>query len=297
MTRRCAGVGLVLLWALLSGFGPGNGFRERFRAAVRADRPAAAEKILKEWEKAAPRDPDLYVAQFNRLLQKAERVLVQPGPAKSDGLDFKDKNGQTVGNLTSGYDPELVKQAAAALNKGLGFAPDRLDMHFGLVKLYEMTGQPELQMRVLRAALAAHPPTGQPWRWRDGGALPAPEAQFVPGSLEDYASFYWRQDGDAALEHGRAVADLIEQYYPKSSLGPFNVGMYYAFKKQSVSAYAKLQKADALTPNDPSTLGNLTRLALDLKRKDEAAHYLAQLRKLPDSKQAADAFAKELQKL
>lgn len=287
---------VVLLWVLLSAFGPADGFRERFRAAVQANKPAVVEQTLKEWEKATPRDPDLYVAQFNWLLKKAERVELRGGTA-TEGFAIKDKKGKTVGSMTSGYDPELVKQAAAALEKGLGFAPDRLDMHFGLAKLYEMTGQPEPQLRTLRGALAAHPQKGQPWRWRDGGVLPAPEDLFVPGSLEDYASFYWRQDGDAALEHGRAIAELIEQYYPKSSLGPFNAGMYYAFKKQSAQAYAKLMQADALAPNDPSTIGNLTRLALDLKRREEAARYLAQLRKLPNSKAAADAFAKELKNL
>ncbi|MBF9222262.1 tetratricopeptide repeat protein [Hymenobacter ruricola] len=296
MSKKYTVVVLVLA-ALLSAFGPADGFRERFRAAVQANKPAAVEQTLKDWEKAAPRDPDLYVAQFNWLLKKAERVLVQPGPAKGKGIEFEDKKGQTVGNLSSGYDPELVKQAAAALGKGLGFAPDRLDMHFGLAKLYEMTGQPAPQLLALRTALAAHPANGQPWRWRDGGALPGPEAQFVPATLEEYASYYWRQDRDHALEDGRAIADLIEKYYPKSSLGPFNVGMYYAFKKQPAQAYAKLQQADALAPNDPSTVGNLARLAIELKRKDEAARYLAQMRKMPGYEADANELTKELKQL
>jgi Tfp pilus assembly protein PilF len=293
-----AGFGVLLMWLVLSGFALADGFREQFRKAFLVNDASAVEKVLASWEKAMPRDPDLYVAQFNWLLKKGERIELKSGPPKqSESLVIKDKKGKTVGNMGSGYDPGLVEQAGAALTKGLSYAPDRLDMHFGLAKLYEMTGQPKLQIAALRNALANHPKNGQPWRWRDGGALPASEELFVPGSLEEYASFYWQQEPTEALEHGRAIAELIEQYYPKSSLGPFNVGVYYAITKQPAQAYAKLQQADKLAPDDPSTVGNLTKLAIELKRKDEAAKYLARLQKLPNSKADAEEFAKEIQKL
>ena len=293
---RYSGFGLLLLWLVLSGFGLVDGFREQFRTAFRAGEPKAVEKVLAAWEKATPRDPDLYVAQFNWLLKKAERLEMQSGTSVTgDALIIKDKQGKAVGNISTGYDPALVEQAGAALIKGLTFAPDRLDMHFGLAKMYEMTNQPKLEVKALQAALANH--LAGPWRWRDGGSLPAPEAGFVPGSLEEYATFYWQQEAADAPESGRAIADLIVQYYPKSALGPFNVGVYYLVKKEPAQAYASMQQADALAPADLSTLGNLTRLAIDLKRKDEATRYLARLSKLPDSKERADAYAAELKKL
>lgn len=290
--------GLLLLCLLLSGWTLADGFREQFRKAFVAGQAPAVEKVLADWEKAAPRDPDLYVARFNWLLKQSERLELQPSAAKrADDLAIKDKQGKTVGSIGSGYDPGLAEQASQALVKGLTFAPDRLDMHFGLAKLYEMTGQPKRQLETLRHALAHRPADGKPWRWRDGGALPAAEALFVPGSLEQYAGFYWRQEGSEPLEHARAIAELIEQYYPKSSMGPFNTGVYYSIKGQSAKAYAKLQQADALSPNDPSTIGNLTKLAIELKRKDEATRYLAQLRKLPDTKEAVAEYTRTLRKL
>lgn len=288
----------LLLWVVLSGFAPADGYRDQFRKAYLAGDAPAVEKVLTDWEKATPHDPDLYVAQFNWLLKKAERLELQPGPTtQEEGLVIKNKKGKAVGSIGSGYDPVLTAQAGAALMKGLAFAPDRLDMHFGLAKLYEMTNQPKLQISTLRNALANHPKNGQPWRWREGSALPAAEAQFVPSSLEQYAGFYWRQEGDKPLEHARAIAELIEQFYPKSSLGPFNTGVYYSVTKQPAKAFAKMQQADVLAPNDPYTIGNLTKLAIELKRKDVAASYLKRLRALPDAKAAADDLAKKLQKL
>ena len=274
-----------------------DGFREQFRKAFVAGRAPAVEKVLADWEKATPRDPDLYVAQFNWLLKKGERLELQPSAATPDGLTITDKKGKTVGSLGSGYDPELAEQAGQALVKGLSFAPDRLDMHFGLAKLYEMTGQPKRQLETLRNALAHRPADGKPWRWRDGGALPAAEALFVPGSLEEYAGFYWRQEGSEPMEYARAIAELIEQYYPQSSLGFFNTGVYYSIKGQSAKAYAKLQQANALAPDDPSTVGNLTKLAIALKRKDDASRYLTQLRQLPNTEEAVADFTKQLKEL
>ena len=274
-----------------------DGFREQFRKAFVAGRAPAVEKVLADWEKATPRDPDLYVAQFNWLLKKGERLELQPSAATPDGLTITDKKGKTVGSLGSGYDPELAEQAGQALVKGLSFAPDRLDMPFGLAKLYEMTGQPKRQLETLRNALAHRPADGKPWRWRDGGALPAAEALFVPGSLEEYAGFYWRQEGSEPMEYARAIAELIEQYYPQSSLGFFNTGVYYSIKGQSAKAYAKLQQANALAPDDPSTVGNLTKLAIALKRKDDASRYLTQLRQLPNTEEAVADFTKQLKEL
>ena len=287
----------LLLCLLLSSWTMADGFREQFRKAFVAGRAPAVEKVLADWEKATPRDPDLYVAQFNWLLKKGERLELQPSAATPDGLTITDKKGKTVGSLGSGYDPELAEQAGQALVKGLSFAPDRLDMPFGLAKLYEMTGQPKRQLETLRNALAHRPADGKPWRWRDGGALPAAEALFVPGSLEEYAGFYWRQEGSEPMEYARAIAELIEQYYPQSSLGFFNTGVYYSIKGQSAKAYAKLQQANALAPDDPSTVGNLTKLAIALKRKDDASRYLTQLRQLPNTEEAVADFTKQLKEL
>jgi Tfp pilus assembly protein PilF len=287
----------MLFCLLLSSWTMTDGFREQFRKAVMADNAPAVEQVLTDWEKATPRDPDLYVAQFNWLLKKGERLELQSATAKGEGFTIKDKKGKAVGSLGSGYDPVLAEQAGQALVKGLTFAPDRLDMHFGLAKLYEMTGQPKRQIEALRNALAHRPADGKAWRWRDGGALPAAEALFVPGSLEEYAGFYWRQEGSEPLEHARAIAELIEQYYPQSSLGPFNTGVYYSITGQAAKAYAKLQQADALAPDDASTIGNLTKLAIDLKRKDDATRYLARLRKLPSTSESVAELAKQLQKL
>ena len=63
------------------------------------------------------------------------------------------------------------------------------------------------------------------------------------------------------------------------------------------SSGAMAPAADALDPNDISTLMNLTRMAIELKQKDKALACQERLRKLPKGGPAADSFTSAMQKL
>ena len=283
---------VMILWVGLSSWVLADGFREQFRAAFKAGDLPAAEKVLTDWEKANPKDPDLYVARFNFLLNKATRrtagVAGVPATATTPA--------QRPQPPRVSYDPAIMTQATAALQQGIALAPERLDMRLGLAKGYELMGQPEPLLRTLRETLDARK-AGKPWTWRDGEALPAPEEAFVPAAIEPFASAYWKQPGDRGLEHGRPIAELMQKYFPQNSLGYFNLGVYYAHLNKMPEAYEKMQQADALQPNDMSTLMNLTDLAIKLKLKDEASKYLERVRKMPNGAAAADSFASAMQKL
>ena len=286
---------MLMLWIGLSSMILADGFREQFRAAFKAGDLVGAEKVLADWEKATPKDPDLYVARFNFLLNKATKRTPVPAPAVAAGPAAAATPRPAV--VVVSYDPATMAQAAAVLKQGIALAPERLDMRMGLAKSYEMAGQPAPLLQTIREALAARKNGGKPWLWRDGAPLPGPEQAFVPAAIEPFASNYWKQPGDKGLENGRPIAELMEEYFPQNSLGYFNMGVYYAHLHKTQESYEKMQQADALDPNDVSTLMNLTRMAIELKEKDKARAYQERLRKLPNGGPAADSFASSLQKL
>ena len=285
---------VMVLWVGLSSWVLADGFREQFRAAFKAGDVLAAEKVLTEWEKATPKDPDLYVARFNFLLNKATKRTPVPVPAVAAGALAVPARPPA---MMVSYDPATMAQAAAVLKQGIALAPERLDMRMGLAKSYEMVGQPAPLLQTIRETLEARKNGGKPWLWRDGVPLPGPENAFVPAAIEPFASNYWKQPGDKGLENGRPIAELMEQYFPQNSLGYFNMGVYYAHLHKTQESYEKMQQADALDPNDISTLMNLTRMAIELKQKDKALAYQERLRKLPNGGPAADSFASAMQKL
>lgn len=281
---------------LLSGFGraQAQSFAQQFRQLMQQPDSQATAALLRRWQRAQPHDPEFYIAKFNYQLNKAQLLELSTQPSRAGEISLLDQAGKAAGSVGSGYRPALVAQAAATLREGIQLAPDRLDMRFGLAKAYELAGEPAAQLAGLREAMADHARRRQPWRWRAGAALPQPEGIFVPDAIEGYISYYWKQDGPGALEDGRALAALLVQYYPKSSLGYFNLGVFYSLSKQPAKAYEQLQLADQRQPRDLFTLHNLTKIAMELKHKAAAAQYLARLQQLLDSQRLAADLTKQL---
>lgn len=292
-------------------------YKTRFVASYRAGNKAEAEQTLRDWEKQQPNDPEYYIVRFNLLEQEAEALKPKSGGMHvvyQEDLEKAMKNGELDKTMSEEKANQkqmlaLLQQATDVLRKGIALAPDRLDMRFGLAKTYEAWEEPALQVQVLRDALADHAKTTIPWRWRDGAPLPQPEAEFWPHALEGYANYYWQEkqlvlpqdmhprDEDQAKEYGRQLAELSIQYYPHSSLGYFNLGIYYSLKEQWANAATQLQKADALQPNDPYTALNLARTALKQKQKAEAQRYLQRIQKVAELREEVDALTADIKKL
>ncbi|TGE25695.1 hypothetical protein E5K00_11035 [Hymenobacter aquaticus] len=269
-------------------------YQTDFRRAMQAQDTAQARQVLAAWQQKKPQDPDWYAANFNYLLKKAYRVVLSADPNKKGGLTFSKPGGEAAGSISEGYEPTLLAAARSTLRDGIRLAPDRLDMRFGLAKTYEMTQEPAAEIEVLAAALADRQASGKPWRWRDGERLPEAEKDFIPESLEDYMLPYWQLQSAEGDEVVRQLAELLGKYYPESSLAPFNLGTYYAQKKQWQKSLELFQQANSRKPNDWQTLANLTKVEIELGHKAQAQQYVAALRKLPEGRAAATDLSKEI---
>ncbi|MFD2786926.1 tetratricopeptide repeat protein [Hymenobacter rubripertinctus] len=267
-----------------------------YRRAMQARDTAKTRKVLAAWQLKEPQNPDWYVAKFNYQLRQAYRVIVGNAPAAGRGVAVQQKD-KAIGSMNEGYEPKLLAAARTTLREGIKVAPERLDMRFGLAKSYEMTHEPAAQIEVLTVALAERKAGGKPWRWQEGKPLPEPEAVFLPENLEEYMLPYWQADTPEDAEVARQLAELVNEYYPASSLGPFNLGMYYTMTGQEEKGYSFFQQANTRRPSDWQTLANLTRLAIKLNHKTEAQRYLADLQKLPEGRPAAADLGKEVRKM
>ena len=267
-----------------------------YRRACQTRDTAKIRSVLTAWRQKNPQDPNWYAAKFDYLLNRSYRVVVSTAPPTNRGMAIQGKNNQAVGSLNESYDAALLEAARATLRAGIQLAPDRLDMRFGLAKTYEMTGAAPEEIKVLQTALADRKASGRPWRWQNGGALPEPEATFLPTTLEEYMLPYWQQGG-ASAETARQLAELVVQYFPESAVGPFNMGLYYAAREQWPEAAAQYEQANTRKPNDWQTLANLTRVAVLRGHKAEAQQYVASLRKLPAGRPAAAALSKEIREM
>ena len=249
-----------------------------FRKAYQANDTATMRLTLARWRQQEPRNANVYVARASYLLRRAEQAA-------------RRKSGPAVAGPTA---PQLTDAAQNALCQALVLAPDRLDVQFALAKSYEKQGDAGQQVFTLRQALSTHGKSGQPWHWYDSAELPAPESEFVPASLDDYAEFYWQQSGEAAWAVGRQLTELITEFYPESYLGPFNLHEYHSRRGQHEEALTQLQRAAKLQPKEAATLAALVKTTLVLGRKTEAQQYLTQLRKLPETEELVAELNQQL---
>lgn len=250
-----------------------------FRKAYQANDTAAMRQTLARWRQQEPRSANVYVARASYLARRAEQAA-------------RRKNSPaTTGTPTAA---QLIDASQNALCQALALAPDRLDVHFALAKSYEKQGDAGQQVATLRQALSSHGQSGQPWHWYDSAELPAPEGEFVPASLDDYAEFYWQQSGEQAWAVGRQLTTLLIEFYPESYLGPFNLHEYYSRRRQHEEALVQLQRALKLQPKEAATVAALAKTTLALGRKAEAQQYLAQLRKLPETEELVAELTQQL---
>lgn len=251
-----------------------------FRKAYQANDTATMRRTAQAWQRQEPRNPNVYVARASYWLRRAEQAGRKAAPAAAKARAL------TAAQLTEAAQNDLCQ--------ALGLAPDRLDVHFALAKSFEKQGDAPQQLFTLRQALQTHAKSGLPWRWYDSAELPAPEGEFVPASLDEYASYYWQQGDAAALAVGKQLTELITEYFPESYLGPYNLSQYYTGLGQHEQAREQLLRADKLQPREIATLTALVKTALALGRKAEAQQYVAQLRKLPEAREMAAELSQQI---
>ncbi|OON67393.1 hypothetical protein B0919_18175 [Hymenobacter sp. CRA2] len=257
-----------------------------FRKAYQINDTATMRLTLARWRQQEPRNANVYVARASYLLRRAEQSRGRKGSPAAP-----------AGKAAAPTAAQLTEAAQDALCQALTLAPDRLDVHFALAKSYEKQGDARQQVVALRQALNSHGKNGQPWYWYDSAELPAPEGEFVPASLDDYAEFYWQQGGEAALATGKQLTELITEFYPESYLGPFNLSQYYSSRGQHEEALAQLKQAAKLQPKEAATLAALVKTSLVLGHKTEAQQYLTQLRKLPETQELVAELNQQLKQV
>ncbi len=107
---------------------------------------SAQSRVLNEWIKAKPDDPELYVAYYNFYVKKSmkEVISLERTQQGNKSLQITDpKTGKIVAYMNDGvtYDIELVEKGFHYIDIGIEKFPSRLDMRFGKIyilgKIYD----------------------------------------------------------------------------------------------------------------------------------------------------------------
>lgn len=255
---------------------------------------------LQQWEKATPNDPDVYIAYFNHYFKKSKKTigLLSRGEPKAGTFALADSAGNAAGYMgdTTIYDPTLVAQAIASIDKGIAKNPQRLDMRFGKIYVLGQTGDYKTFTSELINTLHYSNKIGENnWKWANNKPIEDPK-KMILGAVQDYIVTLYETNDDALLDNMRSIAETVLQYYPGHVPMLSNIAITYTLQGNHSKALENLLKAEKIAPADYIILNNIANIYRTQNDKPNAIRYYELVLKHGDD-EAKEVATRELKKL
>ena len=262
--------------------------------------------LLPKWEKAEPKNPELYIAYFNYYLLKGQRSTHSLDTYKKDNTNslalVDQKTNQIAGYLNNNiwYEKEDVDKALSYLEKGLKFGKSRLDMYFGRIHILGEIGEYEKQSQKIIEVLKLGKEINHKWLWSMNEVIPASESEriFLVSINDYYKALLQKSEPKTFLAAEKAcVAQL--KLYPKDVEVHNYLALAYIGQGKIQEALNVLLKADKLAKEDYTILFNMASCYETLKQYDKAKECYLRIKKNPDKQvqDMADQKLAELKKL
>lgn len=273
-------------------------YREQFAKLFQENDVKGQYTLLQSWEKAAPDDPELYVAFFNHYFAKSrhETLSLTTAPPTGDAIAVRKENDDKVAgyignNVTfkkSDFDAGITY-----IDRGISKFPDRLDMRFG--KTYAL-GQikdfsrftDEIVRTIERSNINKNN-----WQWSEGKLVENPR-EFMLTAIQDYVVQLF-DSGDEQVKFIKPIAETVLHYYPDHVESLSNLSVFYMMKEDFDASLIPLLKAEKLAPGDFVVIGNIAYSYYMKHDKLNATRYYQKLSEIGDERAKKDAAAKLLE--
>lgn len=265
---------------------------QKFRLLFKEKDSAAITKLLADWEKNKPQDPELYTCAFNFYFSNSKREIVslqQAAPA-GESFQLKDSTGKTVAFLGANkeHNPVLLEKAFRYINKGIEKFPDRLDMRFGkcfvlnLIKDYSNFTSSIIET-VERSVFNKNK-----WLWTENQPKAEAEKTLLSG-IQDYLRDLYNTGDDNLLQNMVDIGTLTLKYYPDHVEILSTTSVALLLKKEYAKAIAYLKHAEELNPKDFIVLNNIAHGYKLQGDKANAVRYYELVEKYGDEEAKAEA--------
>jgi tetratricopeptide (TPR) repeat protein len=271
----------------------GQGFEKQFKDLAAKSDTGGQAKVLNAWAAASPKDPELFIAQFNYYVRKsmAEVVSLDKNQKDNGSLILTDTaTGNPVAFLNSSvrYKSDVLQKSFDCIDQGIALHPKRLDMRFG--KIY-MLGQAENYTAFVKEIVTTIDYSNtitNAWLWKEGKPVEDPK-QFFLSSLQDYVTVIYNTENDSLLPLMRQISEAVVKYYPDHVESLSNIALTYLISGEYDKALPHLLKAEKVAPKDIIVLNNI---AEAYKRKGDKANaktYYEKIIKNGSKEEADDA--------
>jgi tetratricopeptide (TPR) repeat protein len=251
--------GLTLIFHQASG----QQFKQQFNDLVSKDDTVGQRDILEKWEKSDNNDPELFVAYFNYYVIKSENEVMRVGqkPKGNDVLQIMDQDTSKkdpVGYLYGDtyYNPDLLSKGFDWINKGIEKHPNRLDMRFGKIYMYEQIKDYENFTKEIIKTIDFSAINKNAWTWADSKPLDDPK-EFMLSTIQSYQIQLYNTENDDLLGNMKRIAEAVLKIYPDHIESLSNISIVFILQKQFDKALEQLFKAEKLNPIDYIVLSNI----------------------------------------
>lgn len=297
---------IVLFFILLVSFRIFADYKSEYDNLLSARNLEGIAALLPKWEKAEPKNPELYIAYFNYYLLKGQRSTHSLDTYKKDNSNslalVDQKTNKIAGYLNNNiwYEKEDVDKALSYLEKGLKFGKNRLDMYFGRIHILGEIGEYEKQSQKIIEVLKLGKQINHKWLWSMNEVIPSSEGERIfLISINEYYKAWLQKSLPQTLSAAEKACVTQLKLYPKDVEVHNYLALAYIGQGKIQEALNVLLKADKLAKEDYTILFNMASCHETLKQYDKAKECYLRIKKNPNKQvqDMADQKLSELKKL
>lgn len=234
------------------------------------------KKLLTDWEKNKPNDPELYVAAVNFYYSqsKNEVLSLSKNQQSSDALAIKNDKGQVEAFLgaDASFNDHFIKKTMRYFDLAIAKFPDRLDVRFGKIYILgQIKDYQNFTSELLKTINHSNEIKNQ-WLWAENQKYQGGEDTFL-GNIQEYINNLFDANDDALLLNMRQVSEEVMKFYPNRVEFPTNIGVTYLIENNPNKALEYFLVAEKIDNKDYIVLNNIARCYEINEDKNNAVKY------------------------
>lgn len=270
-------------------------FQTKFQELCKIKDTVAQLKLLHEWEKASPKDPELFIGYFNYYIQRSlhDVISIEKTPQAKDSPQLY-REGDTshlVGYLNSHkeYKEDTLKLAVQYIDEGIKLYPNRLDMRFGKIYIVGDANYINQFVDEIVAVITYSAKNNNSWIWTNDKPVENPKSYMLT-AIQDYVVKLYEM-GDDQADNMILISETAIKYYPEHIESLTNLSIAYMIKKDLDKALDYLKRAEKISPSDDIVLMNIAFVYTEKKDTAKATEYYQKL--LQSKDEGARKYAEE----
>ena len=292
---------IMILAALLASSEAFANPRDGYLALLEQGKFDELERYLASWTRSDEKNPEVYIAWFNYFVNRKMKTGLSIDSAidarKSHMVVTDPVTGRTVGYLGDAvyYDHDDVQNALRYLDMGIMRSRNRLDMHFGKIRILGETGRYAEQAEAVIEALELSAANGNEWLWSLDEPVPGGR-NFLLDNLQDFYDLWFRRSTVDSLKAVEAVAARQISIYPDHPFAYNALAYQYSISGRNQDAMGLLLEAYSHRRNDYVIIGNIATLYAEMGDEDNARLYLGMMQDSgdPEITSWAESFLERL---